>query len=373
MNGELRVENGKFKKILVMKFRNIGDVLLITPLIENLKLNYPKAKIDVAVNKGTEEMLTLNPNISNIHIYERGYVKKLLLLKKIKEEVNFIKKIRNEKYDLIINLTKGDRGAFISLFSKAKKRVGFRENFLSKLAFSDSMPLTQGIRHQIEWDLDALRVLGGEIKKKKVSIYWDKKDDEKIDSLNLPQKFVHFHPVSRWLFKCIDDKIAAKIIDFIEEELNTKVLITAAPIEKELKKVENILKYTKSKPVNLSGKLTLKETAALNKRAKMFVGVDTAIMHIAAANDIPVVAFFGPSGAFHWGPWDNSLMESGYNKKNGFQQMGKHKVIQVNWDCAPCGKDGCNGSKISDCLMERGLDINFIKEVIKDSYENIGT
>ena len=354
-------------KILVMKFRNIGDVLLTTPLIENLKLNYPNAEIHTAVNKGTEDMLTLNPNISKIHIYDRGYVKKLPLLKKIKEEVKFIKKIKKEKYDLVINLTKGDRGAFIALFSGAKEKIGFRENFLSNLVFTKSLPLKQGMKHQLEWDLDALRILGGDINRKKVSIYWDEQDNEKIESLNLPKEFIHFHPVSRWLFKCIDDKIAAKIIDFIEEELNTKVVLTAAPIKKELEKIENILKYAKSKPINLSGKLSLKETAALNKRAKMFVGVDTAIMHIAAANDVPVVAFFGPSGAFHWGPWDNNLMESGYIKRNGFQNMGKHKVIQVNWDCAPCGKDGCNSSKISDCLMEKGLNIEFIKKVIKGS------
>ena len=366
------MKNGKLiKKILVMKFRNIGDVLLTTPLIENLKLNYPNAQIDMAVNKGTEEMLTLNPNISKIHIYNRPYIKGLPPLKKIKEEIKFISKIKKEKYDLVINLTKGDRGAIISLFSNAKIKVGFKENFLSNIAFTHSIPLNQGMKHQLEWDLDALRVLGGEIKRKKVSIFWDKKDEEKINSLNLPQKFVHFHPVSRWLFKCIDDKIAANIIDFIEEELKTKVVITAAPVEKELTKVENILKLTSSNPINLSGKLTLKQTAALNKKALMFVGVDTAIMHIAAANDVPLVAFFGPSGAFHWGPWDNNLMESGYNKKNGFQTMGKHKVIQISWDCTPCGKDGCNGSKISDCLMQKGLNIEFIKKEIKDSYENI--
>jgi len=231
------------------------------------------------------------------------------------------------------------------------------------------MPLIQGMKHQIEWDLDAIRILNKKVKTKKVSIYWSKENDEKIDFLNLPTKFIHFHPVSRWLFKCIDDKIAAQIIDFIENNLHTKVVITAAPTKKELKKIANILKFTKSNPINLAGKLTLKETAALNKRALMFVGVDTAIMHIAAANDIPVVAFFGPSGAFHWGPWDNNLFESGYTKKNGFQKMGKHKVIQVNWDCAPCGKDGCNGSKISDCLMQKGLNIEFIKKEIKDSYE----
>ena len=364
------MKNKEFKKILIIKFRNIGDVLLTTPLIDNLKINYPKAQIDMAVNKGTEDMVTLNPNLSKIHIYNRNYVKSLPLLKKIKEEIKFINKIKKENYDLVINLTKGDRGTFISLFSGAKEKIGFKENFLSNLTFTKSLPLKQGMKHQIEWDLDALRVLGGDIKHKKVSIYWDEKDSKKIYGLKLPENFIHFHPVSRWLFKCIDDKISASIIDFIENNLGTKVVITAAPIEKEIKKIENILSLTKSSPINLAGELTLKQTAALNKKAKFFVGVDTAIMHISAANNIPIVAFFGPSGAFHWGPWDNNLMKSGYNFKNGFQTMGKHKVIQVKWDCAPCGKDGCNGSKISECLMEKGLDIEFIKKEIKEMNES---
>ena len=64
-------------KILLLKFRNIGDVLLITPLISNLKNYYPKAQIDIALNKGTESMLTLNPNINKIIIYDREFIKSL--------------------------------------------------------------------------------------------------------------------------------------------------------------------------------------------------------------------------------------------------------------------------------------------------------
>ena len=55
----------------------------------------------------------------------------------------------------------------------------------------------------------------------------------------------------------------------------------------------------------------------------MFIGVDTAIMHLAAANDVPVIALFGPSGAFEWGPWDNDLDANDYTQRNGNQTMGK--------------------------------------------------
>lgn len=352
-------------KILIMKFRNIGDVLLTTPLIKNLKLNYPNAIIDFALNKGTEEMLTLNPNINKIHIYNREKIKKLPLIKKILQEIKFVNKIRKNKYDIVINTTEGDRGAIISWFSKATKKFGYpniKNKFLKNI-YTQELP-SQELRHIIETNLDVLRVLNLPVKEKKVEIFWDKKDEEKINSIVKTKEFLHIHPVSRWLFKCINDITMAKIIDFCKDELKIEVFLTAAPQKQELEKINSILKLCKSKPLNLSGKLTLKQTAALNKQAKFFIGVDTAIMHISAANNTPVLAFFGPSGADHWGPWDNNMIKSGYISRRGFRGMGRHRVIQKNWDCVPCGEDGCNGTKISDCLTN--LNFEFIKKNIKE-------
>ncbi|MBF0510545.1 MAG: glycosyltransferase family 9 protein, partial [Deltaproteobacteria bacterium] len=69
--------------------------------------------------------------------------------------------------------------------------------------------------------------------------------------------------------------------------------------------------------------------------AHLFFGVDTVAMHLAAAVGTPVVALFGPSGEFNWGPWGEG-----------------HRVIKKDWDCRPCGRDGCQGSKKSRCLEE---------------------
>jgi len=341
-------------KILVIKFRNIGDVLLTTPLLNNLKLNFPDAKIDILVNKGTEEMITLNPNVENIYTYEREYFKSLPKLKRFFEEFKFLRSFRD--YDIVINTTEGDRGAFIAKFSNAKIKVGYpvKKNLFLKNVYNKPLPKPPLIRHIIENNLDAVRVLDGEIFEKRVEIFWSEEDEKRIELLNL-DKFVHIHPVSRWLFKCVDDKIMADIIDFIESK-GLKVVITASPDKKEMQKVREILDYCQSSPIDLSGELSLKEVAALANRAKLFVGVDTAVMHMAAAVDTPVVAFFGPSGAFNWGPWDNDMTASGYTKKNGIQRMGKHVVIQNDWECIPCGKDGCDGSKVSECLMSFDMD-----------------
>jgi len=85
--------------------------------------------------------------------------------------------------------------------------------------------------------------------------------------------------------------------------------------------------------VNLGGQLTLKQLAALTAQAKLFIGVDSAPMHIAAAMQTPVLALFGPSGDKEWGPW-----------------MVPHRVITSDHSCRPCGQDGCGGGKISECL-----------------------
>ncbi|WP_331775634.1 putative lipopolysaccharide heptosyltransferase III [Sulfurospirillum sp. 1612] len=352
------------KKILVMKFRNIGDVLLITPLLENLKLAFPDAIIDVALNEGTQEMIRLNPYVDTIRIYDRAQIKSLGFFKRIYKEIAFAYSIREKKYDIVINTTEGDRGAQLALFSGAKIKIGYKpnKNKLLQNVFTHLLP-PQEFRHTIECNLDALRVLNLPVKEKKVAIYWAKEDEDIIDSMLVKQDFIHIHPVSRWLFKCINDTTMAEIIDFCKNTLNQEVILTASNDPFEIQKIEAILAQCTSNPLNFAGKLTLKQTAALNKKAKMFIGVDTAIMHMSAANDTPVLAFFGPSGADHWGPWDNELMQSGYTTRKGIRTMGKHTVIQEDWDCVPCGKDGCNGTKVSDCLMH--LDLNTIQKTIK--------
>ncbi len=78
----------------------------------------------------------------------------------------------------------------------------------------------------------------------------------------------------------------------------------------------------------------------------------SAPMHIAAAVGTPVVALFGPTGIYNWKPWH-------YSKT----QKYPHVVINKDWDCVPCGKDGCNGTKISKCLEE--IHPDEVKKIIR--------
>ena len=98
--------------------------------------------------------------------------------------------------------------------------------------------------------------------------------------------------------------------------------------------IEAILRIARSRPVDLGGQLTLKQLAALTARARLFIGVDSAPMHIAAAMGTPVVALFGPSGDIEWAPW----------------KVAARVVASRSFPCRPCGLDGCGGGKVSECL-----------------------
>jgi heptosyltransferase-3 len=127
------------------------------------------------------------------------------------------------------------------------------------------------------------------------------------------------------------------LIDRLSE--GHRVVVTAAPEPDEMSLIGKILSQAKAEPVNLAGKLSIKELGALTARARLFVGVDSMPMHLAAAMGTPVVALFGPSGEDEWRPW-----------------RVKHRVVTSTHPCRPCGNDGCGGSKVSECLTTLEVD-----------------
>jgi heptosyltransferase-3 len=174
-----------------------------------------------------------------------------------------------------------------------------------------------------------------------VEIHYSPADRERVDRLLREEgiapesAIVHIHPTSRWLFKCWRDEGMAAVIDRLEGSGGVRAVLTGGSERRELAKIESILRLCRNRPVSLAGRISLKELAALSARARFFIGVDTAPMHIAAAVGTPVIALFGPSGEFNWGPWGKG-----------------HVVIKKDLECRPCGKDGCQGTKRSRCLEE---------------------
>ena len=344
-------------KILLIRFRLIGDVLLSTPLIRNLKLHFPNASIDMAINAEAKAMLEHNPDIDQLFLYPRKEIKNSSLLGKIRLETTYTKAILSNHYDLVINLTEGDRGALLALFSQAKIRLGrqtknrFLQYFKPFTAVIEKMPPM----HTVEQGLEFLNLLNLSSFEKKLYLYNSNAANKKIETILTKEnigEFIIVHPVSLRMYKCWDDEKFAHIIDYIGLTLKKQVILTASPDPQELEKMNAILSYCKSRPFNLSGLLSLDELTALIRKASLFVGVDTAPMHMAAALDIPIVSLFGPSNPILWGPWDNEIQTSEYTKERSLQINGKHVIIQHPNDEII----DHNGRRISTSMMEITTD-----------------
>ena len=337
------VDLSQVKRALIIKLRHHGDVLLSSPVFSVLKARAPQIEIDALVYADTQEMLSLHPAISQIHAIDRSW-KTQGIFRQATAEWKLWQTLKARRYDLIVHLTEHRRGIWLAKTLKPRYRVAPQFNHADALwteSFTHFYKLvTRGnSRHTVESNLDALRRIGvlPAENEKSLTLIAGAEATTRVDALlaqhDAGDRFIHIHPTSRWMFKTWPAERVAQLIDALQGE-GRRVVLTAAPVEKEMTMIAHILSLCAAPPVNLAGQLNLKELAALTRRAALFVGVDSAPMHIAASQGTPTVAIFGPSGEIEWGPWKVA-----------------HRIVVSNvHPCRPCGLDGCGGSKVSECL-----------------------
>ncbi len=338
----------QIQRVLVVKLRHHGDVLLTSPLFTALKAAAPHVEIDALVYADTAEMLTLHPAIDMVHSIDRQW-KKLGPLAQLRAELGLLGRLRRRRYDLVIHLTEHWRGAWLARLSGARWAVTYKvpgRNRFWRFSFSHHIPrAAAGKRHTVESHLDALRRIGIQpsATQRQLCLVAGEEADRTVDGALRQahlagRQFVHIHPASRWWFKGWTVAAWIAVIDALQAD-GWPVLLTAAPDDKEKALVAAIQAGLRSPAASLAGQLSLKQLAALSARAALFIGVDSAPMHIACAMNTPTIALFGPSGDLEWGPWNPSGQPA-------------HRVIaSQSHACRPCGLDGCAGGKVSDCLV----------------------
>lgn len=325
----------KIKRILAVKLRHHGDVLLTSPLFSQLKRALPHAEISALIYSETLPMLEGHPALSHFLLYDRAW-KREPFLKRMAHELSLLKAIRHGRYDLVINLTEGDRGAIAALVSGASCRVGLRPH---PLCYTHLVKVSPHPRHMVERQLDALRRIGifPKEEERELVLHIPEEAKRKVRTL-LPhpiEKSILIHPVSRWRFKCLSSSQMASLL----EQLHARgfpLVLSAGPAPEERTMVEEILQHVPHLPVtNLAGKLSLKELCALIAQVRALICVDSVPLHIASATKTPLVALFGPTSEQLWGPWRHP----------------KARVVAQALSCRPCCQDGCGGGKVADCLF----------------------
>ncbi|MEW6247799.1 MAG: putative lipopolysaccharide heptosyltransferase III [Nitrospirota bacterium] len=317
------------RRILVIKLRYIGDVLLATPAVRALREAFPGARLAMAVNRGTEDIVKWNPDLDDVLAVPK---------ETLGEQLRFVSELRRRRFDCVIDLTDGDRAAILSRLSGAPVRIGFNEEhrWRGLLYTAVAKPRVEDI-HRVERDLSALRCLGLEPKARPLALNVPSQDEEAADRIlkeagvapSASMRLIMLHPGARYWFKAWPAERFADLADRLTKAWDCRVLIGGDDRDRET--AEGIRSHARSAPTVLAGRATLGQFAAILKRCALYVGNDNGAMHMAAALGVPVVGLFGPSNPQEWGP-----------------RGGPSEVIYKGLDCRICfhptcrrGEDNC--------------------------------
>lgn len=299
------------KRVLIVRLRSIGDTVLSTPSLFALRRFLPDARIDILLEDWVAPVLEGFEAVDNI----------LTVSKSEKSRLQTAWRIRRNKYDVAINLHGGTTATFFVRASGAKHRVGF-ESYQYKSLYNHRLSSASDFWHQVtnhsaEQQLALLGFVGIPVEDKPKSFLSVTEDAEKsieskLSSFSIPSSgFALLHPVAATETKQWATENFAKTADYLAEK-GLKTVAVATPKEREVLKT---LKNLSSVSVETFDDLKLPEITALAARAKIFVGNDSGIAHIAAAVKTPSVVIFGSSNINHWYPWTDAPNEIVYSEK----------------------------------------------------------
>jgi predicted lipopolysaccharide heptosyltransferase III len=291
--------------ILLIQLKRIGDLILTTPSIAALREKFPDASISLVVSSAVKELL---PAITGIDkVFEvRG---------KTDDALDWIA-LSLGKFDYCLDFTRNDRSSFLTFLSGARKRItSDHPNLRTKLrarSYNEFVEAPVGFLHTVDYHLALLKPLGIENASRAIRLVLPEETVSEGDALLQAAKvgddFVCFHPGSARAEKFWEASRWAEAIDHCSAETGLKCVLTGGRSSAEQAQIASIKAAAKSGPVDLSGKTKLLTLAALVRKARLLVTVDSAPMHFAAAWDTPQVVLFGPTNPFHWHPRSDSAI-----------------------------------------------------------------
>jgi len=345
------------KKILVVNIFGVGDVLFTTSLLRNIKLAIPGVKIGYVCNARTVSLLSNNPDIHRVHVYEKDDFGKLWKTSKIallKRIMNFFYEIKDEHYDLVIDISLNKYSSFFALMAGIKERVGFdykkRGFWLTK---KTTLTGYEG-KHVVDFYLDFLVQIGIPITERhlRVSLSSDEiawaKQFLQEQGVKPSDRLIAIVPGggASWGktadYKRWPAERYAKLADKVIEKYHTKIILIGDTAEQVL--CQEVVSQMTLPCVKSFGKTTLGQFAALLGQCSLAVVNDGGPLHLAVALGVRTVSIFGPVDEYVYGP---------YPKDN-------HETVVSSISCRPCYRK----FRVADCAHHQCLQRISVEDVL---------
>lgn len=295
----------KARKILIVRLSSLGDILLTTPLISEIKLNYPQVEIDFLLKPHYADVYKFNSHVSHLMLYEKSNLKSLKKL------------IKENHYDAVVDLQNNLRTKLLLCFLSVPK-LKFKKPSLKKFLlvkfkknyFKEIVPIPQMYANTLNLKLS---------KEQSLELF---NKDGKVENSS-QNNVIGFCPGSKHFTKTWLEEYFVELGNILTEK-GYKIYLFGGSIEKDKCK---LLSERIKNSSDFSNENDLLTTAELMKKCKLIVSNDSALMHLASAIKIPIVAIFG-----------SSVKEFGFEPFNV-----KHEIMEVkNLDCRPCSHVGRN-------------------------------
>jgi lipopolysaccharide heptosyltransferase II len=336
------------ERILITRLGAIGDLLCTTPVITNLKRNFPKSYIAFLVDKKYEEVLRGNPYLDELILYDREGFQNLSLVRRVFEELRFVYRVRRRRFDFTIDLLGSLRTALLTYLSGSKKRVGFTRRVRKALY---NFQIAGRPVYIVDKNLDTLRPFGLNIESKDL-VFTVPEEAQKygknliIHNLQFTNHnskgLIGLFPGGAWSAKRWRAEKFAELGERIQRDLNVEVLLLGGPMEEEI--VSEIISLMKNKPTVVQG-VSLKKFGGVIQNLKLFVGNDSGPTHIAIALGIPTITLFGPTHPY-------SAIPPG----------GRHIAISRNEDCKNLHTLTCD---LPDCCLQ-SIEVEEVMEKVRE-------
>ena len=319
------------RKVLLVRLRSIGDTVLATSAVNALRRFLPDAQIDILVEDWVAPVLAEHPGLSRVIRLERN---------SLAARARIARKIRVSGYEVVYNLHGGTTATFLTRASGARHRVGYGSYQYAKLhnhqAPSASFLWGQEKTHSVEQQLALLGWTGVPVTDRPATqlaipesaafVIEERLRDAKLEG----KRLALIHPAAAFATKQWAPENFARVIEHLERAGFSSVAIVGPGQDKVLDELQNNC----SAPITTFN-LSLPEVSALASRAKLFVGNDSGIAHMAAAVGTPSVVIFGSSNIAHWRPWSRAESE----------------VVFEEMPCQPCHGYFCEQFEQPECIL----------------------
>ena len=319
-------------KILLIQLRRIGDLILTTPAIAAVRARFPEAELSLVVSASTRDLLPVIPGIDRVFV-ARG---------KIADAAGFFG-VARRRFDYCLDFTRNDRSAFVTLLSKARRRLTAdyprRRGRLQSASYNVLVQLDVGAMHTIDYHLGLLEPLGIRDASRHVHLVIPSpvlaNADRVLEKAGVRGEFVVVHPGSARSEKFWDAEGWAALMAQAHERGYT-CMLSGGKSALEQQHLATIKRHTRVPHIDLSGKMDLLTLAAVIARARILLTVDSAPVHLAGATATPQVALFGPTNPFHWHPrFSPAIILRGEQRYPPAQFSPKQKSAPMNLISTP--------------------------------------